>query len=61
LPDSSLTFGQSADEKDVFTVSIGLKHCPRPGLMALLSEATNGAGATAWTAGLTNARPRKAG
>jgi hypothetical protein len=61
LPDSSLTFGQSADEKDVFTVSIGLKHCPRAGLMALLSEATNAAAAIAGTAGLTNARPRKAG
>jgi hypothetical protein len=58
---SSLTFGQSADEKDVFTVSIGLKHCPRPGLMALLSEATNAAAAIAGTAGLTNARPRKVG
>jgi len=58
---SSLSFGQSAEEKDVFTVSIGLKHCPRPGLMALLSEATNAAAAIAGTAGLTNARPRKAG
>jgi hypothetical protein len=58
---SSLTFGQSADEKDVFSVSISLKHCPRPGLMALLSEATNAAAAIAGTAGLTNARPRKVG
>jgi hypothetical protein len=58
---SSLSFGQSAEEKDVFTVSISLKHCPRPGLMALLSEATNAAAAIAGTAGLTNARPRKAG
>ncbi len=58
---SSLTFGQSADEKDVFTVSISLKHCPRPGLMALLSEATNAAAAIAGTVGLTNARPRTVG
>src|SRR3954454_10244046 len=27
---SSLTFGQSAEDKDVFSVSIALKHCPRP-------------------------------
>jgi hypothetical protein len=58
---NSLSFGQSAEDKDVFTVSISLKHCPRPGLMALLSEATNAAAAIAGTAGLTNARPRKAG
>src|SRR5271165_2137969 len=58
---SSLSFGQSAEDKDVFTVSISLKHCPRPGLMALLSEATNAAAAIAGTAGITNARPRKAG
>jgi len=58
---SSLTFGQSAEEKDVYTVSISLKHCPRPGLMALLSEATNAAAAIAGTVGLTNARPRKVG
>jgi hypothetical protein len=58
---NSLSFGQSAEDKDVFTVSISLKHCPRPGLMALLSEATNAAAAIAGTAGVTNARPRKAG
>jgi hypothetical protein len=40
---NSLSFAQSADEKDVFTASISLKHCPRPGLMALISEATNAA------------------
>lgn len=58
---SSLTFGQTSDDKDVFTASITLKHCPRPGLMALLSEATNAATAIVGTTGLTNARPRKAG
>lgn len=58
---SSLTFGQSAEEKDVFTVSISLKHCPRPGLLALLSTATNAAAALAGTATLTSARPRTAG
>ena len=58
---NSLSFGQSAEDKDVFTVSISLKHCPRPGLMALLSEATNAAAAIAGTARVTNARPRKAG
>ena len=42
-------------------VSISLKHCPRPGLMALLSEATNAAMAIAGTVGLTNARPRTVG
>jgi hypothetical protein len=39
----SLNFSQSAEEKDVFTVSISLKHCPRPGLMALISEGLNAA------------------
>lgn len=58
---SSLNFSQSAEEKDVFMVSISLKHCPRPGLMALLSEATNAAMAIAGTVGLTNARPRTVG
>lgn len=56
---NSLSFAQSADEKDVFTVSITLKHCPRPGLAALLSEGTNAAAAIVGAAGLTNARPRK--
>ncbi len=46
---NSLVFGQSADEKDVTTVSISLKHCPRPGIMALISEAVNAAGAIAGT------------
>jgi hypothetical protein len=58
---SNLSFAQSAEEKDVFTVSISLKHCPRPGLMALLSEATNAATAITGVAGLTSSRPRKAG
>ena len=58
---SSLSFGQSAEDKDAFSVSISLKHCPRPGLMALLSEATNAAAAIAGTDVVTNARPRKAG
>jgi hypothetical protein len=57
----NLTFGQSAEEKDVFTVSISLKHCPRPGLMALISEATNAHAAIVGAARLVNARVRKAG
>jgi hypothetical protein len=55
----SLSFTQSAEEKDVYTVSISLKHCPRPGLMALLSEVTNAASAIGGTAALTSASPRK--
>ena len=55
----SLSFTQSAEEKDVYTVSISLKHCPRPGLMALLSEVTNAASAIGGAAGLTSASPRK--
>jgi hypothetical protein len=58
---SSLSFSQSSDEKDVFTASISLKHCPRPGISALLSEATNAATAIVGIARLTSARPRKAG
>lgn len=58
---SSLSFAQSADEKDVFTASISIKHCPRPGLSSLISEATNAATAIVGAAGLTNARPRKVG
>jgi hypothetical protein len=58
---SSLSFSQSSDEKDVFTASISIKHCPRPGISALISEATNAATAIVGAAGLTNARPRKAG
>jgi len=55
----SLSFSQSAEEKDVYTVSISLKHCPRPGLMALLSEVTNTASAIGGAAALTSASPRK--
>jgi hypothetical protein len=55
----SLNFGQSAEEKDVFTVSISLKHCPRPGVMALISEGLNAATAIVGAAGLTSAAPRR--
>jgi hypothetical protein len=55
---NSLTFGQSAEEKDVYTVSISLKHCPRPGLMTLLSNVTNVAAAIGGTASLKSANPR---
>jgi hypothetical protein len=55
----TLSFTQSAEEKDVYTVSISLKHCPRPGLMALLSEVTNAASAIGGAAALTSASPRK--
>lgn len=55
----SLSFTQSAEEKDVYTVSISLKHCPRPGLMALLSEVTNAASAIGGAAALISASPRK--
>lgn len=55
----SLSFTQSADEKDVYTVSISLKHCPRPGLMALLSAVTNTASAIGGAAVLASASPRK--
>jgi hypothetical protein len=55
---NNLTFGQSAEEKDVYTVSISLKHCPRPGLMTLLSNVTNAAAAIGGTATLTSATPR---
>jgi hypothetical protein len=58
---SSLNFGQSAEEKDVFTVSISLKHCPRPGVMALVSEGLNAATAIVGVSGLTSATPRRAG
>ena len=54
-----LSFTQSAEEKDVYTVSISLKHCPRPGLMALLSEVTNAASAIGGAAALVSASPRK--
>jgi hypothetical protein len=56
---NGLSFGQSAEEKDVFTVSISLKHCPRPGLMALISEATNAHAAITGAARLINARVRQ--
>lgn len=55
----SLSFTQSAEEKDVYTVSISLKHCPRPGLMALLSEVTNAASAIGGAVALASASPRK--
>ncbi len=55
----SLSFTQSAEEKDVYTVSISLKHCPRPGLMALLSTVTNAASAIGGAAALASASPRK--
>ncbi len=55
---NNLTFGQSAEEKDVYTVSISLKHCPRPGLMTLLSNVTNVAAAIGGTASLKSANPR---
>jgi hypothetical protein len=55
----SLSFTQSAEEKDVYTVSVSLKHCPRPGLMALLSEVTNAASAIGGAAALASASPRK--
>jgi hypothetical protein len=55
----SLSFSQSAEEKDVYTVSISLKHCPRPGLMALLSAVTNTASAIGGAAALASASPRK--
>ncbi len=56
---SSLSFSQSAEEKDVFTVSLSLKHCPRPGVMALISEATNAATGLVGAVGLTSASPRR--
>jgi hypothetical protein len=54
-----LNFSQSAEEKDVTMVSISLKHCPRPGLMALLSAVTNAASAIVGAAALASATPRK--
>jgi len=56
---SGLNFSQSAEEKDVTMVSISLKHCPRPGLMALLSAVTNAASAIVGAAALASATPRK--
>jgi hypothetical protein len=56
---SSLSFSQSATDKDTFAVSIQIKHCPRPGVMAALSEVTNAAGAITGIARLASPRPRK--
>jgi hypothetical protein len=56
---NSLNFSQSAEEKDVIMVSISLKHCPRPGLMTLLSNVTNAASAIVGAAALSSATPRK--
>jgi hypothetical protein len=56
---NSLSFTQSAEEKDLTMVSISLKHCPRPGLMALLSAVTNAATAIIGAAALASATPRK--
>jgi hypothetical protein len=55
----SLSFSQTAEEKGVYTVSISLKHCPRPGLMALLSNVTNAASAIVGAATLASSSPRK--
>jgi hypothetical protein len=57
---SSLTFTQSATDKETFAVSIQLKHCPRPGLMAMLSELTSAAAAIQGAPRLASGRPRKA-
>jgi hypothetical protein len=56
---NSLTFSQSAEEKDAYAVSISLKHCPRPGLATLLSGITNAASAIVGTASLASATPRQ--
>jgi hypothetical protein len=56
---NSLTFGQSAEDRDVYTVSISMKHCPRPGLATLLSGAVNAAAAIGGTASLKSATPRR--
>jgi hypothetical protein len=55
----SLSFSQTAEEKGVTTVSLSLKHCPRPGLMAALSAVTNAASAIVGTAALASSSPRK--
>jgi hypothetical protein len=55
---NSLSFGQSAEDKDIYTVSISLRHCPRPGLATLLSGAVNAAAAIGGTAALKSATPR---
>jgi hypothetical protein len=55
----SLSFSQTAEEKGVTTVSISLKHCPRPGLMAALSAVTNAASAIVGIAALASSSPRK--
>lgn len=56
---NSLSFSQSAEEKDVYTVSISLKHCPRPGVMALLSGVTNAAASIGGVAKLASPTPRR--
>jgi hypothetical protein len=53
---NSLSFAQSAEQKDVFTVSISLKHCPRPGLIKAISEAVNAHAAITGAARLVDAR-----
>lgn len=58
---SNLSFSQSSDEKDIFTASITIKHCPRPGISALISEATNAATAIVGATGLTNSKTRSVG
>ena len=55
----SLSFSQTAEEKGVYTVSISLKHCPRPGLMSALSAVTNAASAIVGAAALASSSPRK--
>jgi hypothetical protein len=55
---NSLSFSQSAEDKEALTVSISLKHCPRPGLMTLLSGLTNAAASIGGAASLTSATPR---
>jgi len=55
---NSLSFGQTAEDKDVYTVSISLKHCPRPGLMAMLSGAVSAAAAIGGAARLASPAPR---
>ena len=55
----SLNFSQSAEEKDVYTVSIALKHCPRPGLSALLGSVVNAAASLVGSASLKSATPRR--
>jgi hypothetical protein len=55
----SLNFSQTAEEKDTFTVSISLKHCPRPGLMAALSAVTNAAASISGSVSLSSSTLRR--